>query len=250
LLAACGDGDAVMDMSVSDLTVENDLRPVDAGFLHECPMVQIPTTIHVTGTLTDLSGTAAAGIAVSFYKAAGDVLLATATYGGDAGSGAATATDGYFEFDAATDGSQFLGYFLFTGANIPTTRWYLQIRGSFGAMAPVPTHDQLTVGYTAAGASQESGKGVVVGLLDSCAGKRIAGATGTFLPAAGVVRYTDGTSSLPSMTATSTSKDGSILGFNVPAGPATLTAIVGAQEIASPTFTVPADGLVLLDFNP
>jgi hypothetical protein len=233
VVAACGGGGSKNDGN-NDSTTDS-MNMIDA------PPAPLMITLSGTATSRGLGGTTPVdGATIAAYADADEnTALATTT----------TNAQGQFTLTIMTTGTAVTGFLKATKSTFKTS--YLYPPTAIAAdLAMIPMNMLTTQNYDTftgalANANQDPAKGVVAMIILSATDPMstpVAGATITTSPASMPYRY-NGSSGLPSQSATSTAADGLAYAFNAPVGAITVNANKSGSTFKPTSLKVHADAL-------
>ncbi|MCA9608899.1 MAG: hypothetical protein KC619_25015, partial [Myxococcales bacterium] len=229
--------DAGFDAAVADAGMMD--AGSDAGPSSTCPFPTIAegATITVMGTVRQ----ATTGGLMNVNNATFDVFdVGTTTP--VLGTGTSAASGAYSVTFPSGGGPRYV-----YGRVQAAGRWDVYVHGPYPLYRSSESLDILMMSGTfvsliagAASATQPAGRGFAYVEVRGCAGARIAGATVSSSPA-GTVRYLR--SGMPSGTAADTDSTGTAVIFDLPPGPVTIHAMMGATPYGDFTVPVVADSI-------
>ncbi|MCB9593082.1 MAG: hypothetical protein H6719_10145 [Sandaracinaceae bacterium] len=212
---------------------------LDAGSPSTCPFPTVAegATITVMGTVRQATTMGLMPVSGATFDVF-DVGTTTPVLG----TGTSTATGAY----AATFPSGGAPRFVY-GHVQATGQWDVYVHGPYPLNRSSESLDLLMMSGTfvsliagVASATQPAGRGFAYVEVRGCLGARIAGATVSSTPA-GTVRYLR--SGMPSATAADTDSTGTAVIFDLPPGPVTIHAMMGATTYSDFTVPVVADSI-------
>ena len=177
-----------------------------------------------------------AGVAVAAYDSSNDSTpLATAT------------SDAQGHYTLTVNAAMLDGYLKVTKSGYVDTYLYPPAPLDASATVDASLLSSSTFGLLALYAGADSSQGTIITIVQDAAGHPVAGAKVSSTPAAGIIRYSDGTGA-PSGT-TSTSADGTAFFFNLAPGDVTITATKSGASFQSHVVGARANALVTTEIT-